>query len=91
MELEARLREHLSVQFGACQAWHEEGVVEPGGLTVGGWRGLAGGCVLVCSLLPKTRCLIVREGLTFQETCISRGEGQKPWGERSSSDFALWL
>lgn len=43
------------------------------------------------SLLPKTRCVIVREGLTFQETCISRGEGRKPWGEHSSSDFSLWL
>lgn len=43
------------------------------------------------SLLPKTRHVIVREGLTFQETCISRGEGRKPWGEHSSSDFALWL
>ena len=36
MELQERLREQLFVQFGACQAWHDEGEVKPGRPTDGG-------------------------------------------------------
>lgn len=34
--MEERLREQLFIQLGACQAWRDEGVVKPGGPTVGG-------------------------------------------------------
>lgn len=79
MQLEERLGEHLSTQYGACQAWHGEGVGEPLG-----WHRL-GQELPSNELFASHRWCLIFRGATFRETRISRAR----WEPQESTHLQL--